>query len=342
MVRSRSVAGRVPIVLAVVVAALAVSGITLHPWARAGASRPYVVATRLVKPRVLGVRPGVLPGRGGVKIVVTGSGFTKGTRVTVGGAAARVVAVRSDKRLVAVAPRGVGIEIVRAITPGGTSIATPASRVRFNTRVLVVGDSLGIDLGWGFTSTLDRRYDLTTMVDDAVGSTGLVRSDYYDWPTHLRADIAKVRPDVVVTLFGTNDQQAFTTKGGDVEPNSGPWNRLYSAKIREVASIVRAAGATLVWVGLPRMGPQSVLSVAYVRDVIKLDQTVVAHLPDAVFVPTWPLFTTSRGAYTPYVETSPHVWQLGHAEDGTHLTPAGAQVIDLTSVTALWESLTRH
>ncbi len=336
----RSVAARMPVVVAVAVSALAVAGITVHPWRAAASRRPETVVARLVTPRVLSVRPQVVAGRGGTAIHVSGAGFTQGTRVTVGGHAARVVAVRSGSDLVAIAPAGVGTEIVRAITPGGTSSATIRSRLHYASRVLIVGDSLGIDLSWGFSQQLDRRSGLSSVVDESVGSTGLVRSDFYDWPTHLRADLAQFKPDVVITLFGTNDQQAFATRSGDVQPNTAAWNRMYAARIRQIGSIVRQAGATLVWVGLPRMGPQSVLSPPYVKDVIGLDARVVRQLRGATYVDTWHFFTTPTGAYTPLVEVAPRNWQLGHAPDGTHLTPAGASVIDAAAFVALRALLT--
>jgi hypothetical protein len=42
------------------------------------------------------------------------------------------------------------------------------------------------------------------------------------------------------------------------------------------------------------------------------------------------------------VEVAPRVWAIGHAPDGTHLTPAGATVIDDTVVQSLRSRLTRR
>lgn len=329
-----------PVLVPVVVAALALIGVSLYPWS--APRSPHVrtvVALRAVPPRVLGVRPDVVRGSGGTKVLVTGSGFTASTQVTVGGRPAEVLSVRDPDTLVVRVPPGAGSEVVRAITAGGTSAENPRSIIKFESRVLIVGDSLGIDLEWGFTPALDERDDLT-VTDDSVGSTGLVRSDYYNWPAHLRADIAHVKPDVVVTLFGTNDQQDLPAAGGLAAPATSAWNRVYAGRVRQIAAIVRAAGATLVWVGLPRMGPQSVLSVPYVEDVVKLDRDVVASLQRATYVDTYKLFTNGRGAYTPYVEVAPRVWQLGHAPDGTHLTTAGAAVIDALAAADLRHYLT--
>jgi hypothetical protein len=304
------------------------------------ASRPLRPSASSEHPRVLAVRPGTINGKGGSKILVLGRGFTAGTSIMVGGRTAHVLSIRNPHALYARAPRGFGNEVVRAVTRGGTSTANARSVLRFDTRMLVVGDSLGIDLGWGFTPSLVGREHLV-VTDDAVGSSGLVRSDFFDWSAHLRADISDTHPDVVETLFGTNDDQAIRTSKFLVEPGTVAWDRAYSARVRQIASIVRRAGATLVWVGLPRMGPQSDLDRGFMAHLDALDRTVVDKLRRAIYVNAWAVFTTPGGAYTPYVEIAPHVWVDGHQPDGTHLTPAGASVIDALAVEALRAKLTR-
>lgn len=259
--------------------------------------------------------------------------------VTVGGRRARVLSVRNPGAVFVIAPPGIGSEIVRAATAHGTSARNARSVLRFGSRVLVVGDSLGIDLGWGFTPTLDARLGLSP-IDDAVGSSGLVRDDFYNWPTHLRADIAATHPDIVVTLFGTNDQQGFETPSGPVEPGTSAWDRIYAARVRQIATIVHDAGATLAWVGLPRMGPRSSMNAQFVAHLIALDRTVVDKLRRATFVNAWLVFTSASGAYTPYVEVAPRTWAVGHSEDDTHLTTAGATAVDAMVVDAVQRLLT--
>lgn len=290
-------------------------------------------------PRVLGVHPLNVPGKGGTRILVTGTGFTAGTMITVGGRPAHDITVRNPDAVYADVPRGIGTVIVRAVTPNGTSAPNGHSQLRYRSTVLVVGDSLGIDLGWGFTVAVDAQ-EHVAMVDDSVGSTGLVRSDYYSWPAHLRADISQTHPDIVETMFGTNDDQALVTSKGTYAPGTAAWNSVYASRVRQIAAIVRQSGALLVWVGLPRMGPQTDLDTHVVSDLISLDRSVIEKLPGAIFIDTWPTFTNSKGGYTPYVQVSPGVWELGHAPDGTHLTAAGATVIDAKVVSELRRSFT--
>ena len=143
-----------------------------------------------------------------------------------------------------------------------------------------------------------------------------------------------------MTLFGTNDEQAMQTPHGMAQPGTAAWDRAYAARVRQVATSVRDAHASLVWVSLPRMGPTSVLSPTLVEDLVTLDGDVVATLRGATFVNAWLVFTAPDGAYTPYVELAPHDWALGHEPDGTHLTPSGAAVLDARAMVALSRLLT--
>lgn len=290
--------------------------------------------TSHVVPHVAAVKPSVVRGRGGARLVLTGSGFDATTTVTVGGHTANVVSRVGSHELIAIAPAGFGAELVRAIDDGRASAAARGAMLHYATSILIVGDSLGIDLGWGFGPSLTTTDDLA-FVDDSVGSSGLVRSDFYDWPAHLRAEIAKVHPDVVMTLFGTNDEQAIVTGGTIAEPLTPTWDARYAQRVRAIWSLVRASGATLLWVGLPRMGPGSVLSPTFVEGLIRLDRRTLSTERRTVFVDVWGLFTGAHGAYDPYVEVAPHVYELGHAPDGTHLTTAGATAIDEAAMAAL-------
>jgi hypothetical protein len=321
--------------------ALVVGGLLLASCTSASSGTLRLPPATKIVPRVLRVSPGIVAGKGGGTVTIVGKGFVQGMAITIGGVDAPTVDVRNPDTAVAVVPPGIGTEIVRAVTAGGKSFSNPRSVLRYTNRVLVVGDSLGIDLGWGFTASLDAQANLV-VADDSVGSSGLVRNDFYNWPAHLRADIAATHPDIVVTLFGTNDQQSIETAKGIFEPGTSAWDKAYASRVREITSLVHRAGATLVWVGLPRMGPQSVLDPQLTSEMISLDQSVVAPLHWGTFVNTWPLFTNAKGAYTPYVELSPGVFVLGHQPDGTHLTPDGAIVIDAKAVDALRAMLTKH
>ena len=302
---------------------------TLGVRVTTSASPPPMLAGRftyLVAPTVRSVVPDVANAGGG-PVVIRGTGFATGTRVLVGARYARGVVVRNPDAIDAVVPAGFGSFALRVVTPAGTSRATVRSRFAYRADVLVVGDSLGIDLGWGFTDPLRDGWRLR-VTDDAVGSSGLVRPDFYSWPAHLRADLRVVRPTVVIALFGANDDQPIETARGLVPLGTRAWALAYEARIRQLAAIVTSTGATFAWVGLPRMGPRADVPGEFVLTEDRVGRAALRSVPGGCFVRTASLFTTGRGTYTPYVRLGPHDVQNGRQPDGVHLTPSGAIAID--------------
>ncbi len=75
-------------------------------------------------PAVLSVSPAKGPAEGGTKVVITGTGFAKGARVTVGGAAATAVKVVSDTSITAVVPPGKAGPAPVTVTIAGQPPAT--------------------------------------------------------------------------------------------------------------------------------------------------------------------------------------------------------------------------
>ena len=59
-------------------------------------------------------------------------------------------------------------------------------------RVLIVGDSIGIDLGDALQPDLANTGVVSAALDGRV-STGLTRPDYFNWPAELTADIKATR-----------------------------------------------------------------------------------------------------------------------------------------------------
>jgi lysophospholipase L1-like esterase len=289
-------------------------------------------------PTVRAVRPSTGPSGGGTHVLVLGTGFGPGSRMLVGNRPARVVKVKNPDALYGIIPPGFGMQDVRIVTTNGASVPTRSVQFHYRSKILVIGDSLGIDLGWGFTPTLpDGRY--LSVTDDAVGSTGLVRSDFYNWPMQLRHELRVLHPTVVVALFGANDQQAIRTKGGLAEVGTKAWADAYGARVRQLAAIVVASGAAIAWVGMPRMGPRADVSQRFVRQVNTVDQAALRTTTLGGFVSLAKLFTTSSGAYTPYVRLGRSV-ALGHQPDEVHLTPWGASAIDTLVIGMLFRLAT--
>ena len=119
-------------------------------------------------------------------------------------------------------------------------------------RVLAIGDSIGLSFGQAVATKLDASGLAHTTVDGREG-TGLARPDSFDWSAEVQADLAQFHPQVVVAMFGGNDDQDVIVNNRFITFGSTRWQQIYAARVAQIAAEVHAAGARLLWAGLPVM-----------------------------------------------------------------------------------------
>jgi lysophospholipase L1-like esterase len=212
--------------------------------------------------------------------------------------------------------------------PGSTSPTTlpdithPSAAKKL--RVLIVGDSLGIDMGGPLQNDLTNTGVVQAMLD-ARESTGLTRPDYFNWPSELQSDIASAQPQVVVIMMGANDPQDFP--GPPDTPFASPkWSPMYADRVSEFMHIAASGGAQVIWMGMPPM--QNTQLSSEMLDINAIDQTQAKlQNPPASFISCWNLLGTPQGTYTPFITNSSGQVVNVRTPDGTHLTPSGGEVL---------------
>ena len=200
-------------------------------------------------------------------------------------------------------------------------------------RVLVIGDSLGIDLGNTLVNDLANTGAVEATLDGQVG-TGLTRPDYYNWPAELQTDLPKYNPQVVVIMVGANDPQDFPGPP-DVPFGSAQWNTVYAQR---VAAFIQAAGnqgAKVVWVGMPPM--QNAALSAKMQALDTIYQAQVAATGET-YVSSWTLLGTPQGQFTPYIVSNGQEVNV-REPDGTHIAPGGAEILSQAVIGTLRDQL---
>ena len=190
-------------------------------------------------------------------------------------------------------------------------------------RVLIVGDSIGLDMGGPLQSDLAGTGVVNAALD-ARESTGLTRPDYFNWPAELTADLKAAQPQVVVVMIGANDAQDFLGPP-DVPYTSPQWNTLYAQRVAQFMQIAQSGGAAVVWVGMPPMqnpGPSAQMSDI---NAVAQKQAALAH-PAVTFIATDKSLGTAQGGYTAFITNAAGQIVNVRAPDGTHLTAGGGQV----------------
>lgn len=231
------------------------------------------------------------------------------------------------------APNGAGVSGLppRPHTRSGQSIVTTLPAIgpppiaqptpRHPLVLLDIGDSIGVDLGTGLGDVFSGD-PYVHLVAKAVIDTGLARPDYYNWPAELAAELRKYHPGAVVVMMGANDNQALATSSGHGVPvGTAKWRTLYDERINLVMSEATAAGAHLVWVGLPPLSSPAVSS-AFAREVNAMAETAALSHPGVTYVSSWSLLGGPKGSFVQYKKINGSIQQIRYS-DGVHLAPAG-------------------
>src|SRR5581483_8995645 len=111
-------------------------------------------------------------------------------------------------------------------------------------RVWVAGDSLAQVPG----DALERVGGAVDVVSvESRLSTGLARTDLYNWFTRIQQVPKQLRPDVAVFSFGADDAHDYMG-GAHVGPFGSPsWVAEYRRRVDGVTRELNAAGIYVVW-----------------------------------------------------------------------------------------------
>lgn len=192
-------------------------------------------------------------------------------------------------------------------------------------KVLVIGDSLGEDLQYGLEDIAGSSSDLD-IIPKAYGSSGLINTAFYNWPKMFAQYLRQYHPQLVYVVLGTNDTYGFYASGQYVAYGSALWRKVYGGRVNGLLVEAQHAGAHVIWVGLPIMSRQSVLSDPKVRTMNALIASEVRRHPAiAAFVPTWKLFAGPQGQFEEYMKDSEGVEVMVRDPDGVHIAPPAGQ-----------------
>lgn len=195
-------------------------------------------------------------------------------------------------------------------------------KVDVSSHIVVMGDSLANLLASGLDDALNNRPDVE-VIHRAKPDSGLVRSDFYDWPkvaSDLLASDQKI--SIGVILLGLNDRQPIREGDTVHDPLSPRWLELYRDRIDAIANAFAGKRVPLIWVGAPPMQNGRLSA-----DLVTLNDLYRQRVEKAggQYVDLWGGFVDAENRYTatgPDVSGQPVRLRLG---DGIHFTAAGAR-----------------
>lgn len=188
------------------------------------------------------------------------------------------------------------------------------------TRLVVFGDSLAVDLA----KAMDRFYaedPNLAVISQGVGSSGIVRDDFFDWNKALNDAIAADSFDIAVMIIGINDRQNLRVDGKSAKPLTDSWKGAYSARVNQYLSAMRAAGKPVIWIGMPPMQARS-YSVA-ISEISSLQKLSVLS-NGFEFVDVYERFADENGNYVSFGPDINGVSKQMRKGDGIHFSAAGS------------------
>lgn len=211
------------------------------------------------------------------------------------------------------------------VTP---SVAHPLS-------VLEIGDSLGVDLGYGLQDVLgqDKAIHLVTK---AVIDTGLANVAYYNWPVQLAQLLKSEHPGLVIVMVGGNDTQNFAIGQRAYVFGTPAWRAAYLARVEALMREATSAGAHVAWVGMPQMAPGAPVTSAQMATLDSVYEQAARTVPDVIYVPTWKVLANNKGQFSTFLPNASGSLVAVRDPDGVHIDyPAGDDLVANAVVKAL-------
>lgn len=243
----------------------------------------------------------------GVIVLVTSAALVAAELIRVG---------NDDNPSVAGTTPAIGDEaaIVHATTTTGARNCRPLSTDE-PLRLWVGGDSLAGSLGPALGELAGETGVVQPYFDSRV-SSGLGNPGFFDWPEHATTEMARLDPEIVVFIIGTND---FSVVSGD------NWKQAYTAKVDTMMKTLVGPDRSVYWLGAPTLRDDDMD--AAVVQVNAIARDAAARHSSVHYVDTYKLFADTDGTYSGDLPDESGKVITMRAGDGVHLTTGGADYL---------------
>ena len=227
--------------------------------------------------------------------------------------------------------------------PSATTTTMPPVRVPTATaplNVVVAGDSTAKSLGDALiaAATDDPELDIT---NEGKVSTGLARSDYFNWGARMQEIVETDAPEVTVFMVGANDGQSILEGDGTVvAPFDTPeWESAYRQRVAGIMDLNQGDGRRVVWVGEPNVGTGNVARATQIGN--RIAEEEAATRPWVTYFDVAELVAGPDGGFSEYITLPDGTTARCYAGDGVHMSVKCLDVVIdelLPTITGLFSS----
>lgn len=188
--------------------------------------------------------------------------------------------------------------------------------------VVVIGDTMAEQLAQGLAEAFFGEHQEVAVIRKARASSGLVRSDFYNWVTEADNIVARERATAYVIMLGSNDRQALRDDKGSYEIRSDRWRELYVKRVDEFLGKLREKNAPVYVVGMPPVSsPRATADMQYLNEIFR-ERAAHAGLR---YVDIWEGFIDEQGQFASSGAAMDGQTRRLRLSDGVHFTRPGAR-----------------
>lgn len=186
-------------------------------------------------------------------------------------------------------------------------------------RVAVAGDSTAKSMGDTLIAETSENAELAITNHGKV-STGLARSDYFNWGARMQEIVTQDDPEVVLFMVGANDGQSILEGDGTVVAQFGTpeWTEEYRRRVAGIMDLNKGGARRLIWVGEPNVGTGNVQQAVQIGN--QLAEEEAAKRPWVTYFDLAGLVAGPDGGFSEYITLSDGSTARCFAGDGVHLS----------------------
>ncbi|EJF81326.1 Protein of uncharacterised function (DUF459) [Candidatus Bartonella washoeensis] len=161
-------------------------------------------------------------------------------------------------------------------------------------RILVIGDFVASVVANELRKLFIDDNDII-IINNAVPSSGLVRTDHTSWKSNIPELIDKNKPDAIVMIIGANDNQPIIGSHGVLSTLQPEWMDIYKQRIIEVTASLHNSGKPWIWMGQPAFESNNLTQKIQIFNELYKNATEAAG---GYFVNIWDGFIDAQGQFS--------------------------------------------
>ncbi len=188
--------------------------------------------------------------------------------------------------------------------------------------VVVIGDTMADQLSQGLAEAFFSEHPQLAVIKKTRASSGLVRSDFFDWIKEADNIITNERASAYVVMLGSNDRQPLRDGNNSYEIRTDRWRELYAKRIDDFLAKLKEKNTPIYVMGMPPVSAQRASSdMQYLNEILR-ERTARAGVR---YVDVWEGFVDEQGQFNSSGAAMDGQTRRLRLSDGVHFTRTGSR-----------------